>query len=231
MKKLIPLLALLIVPITSQAADIALYGDSRSRADIASFLEKNGHTIVYQNKHAPDSATLSKADIVISTRHTESEGNAAISDFVRQGGLLITEWNASNWALGTARLIDASVTGQTDFPTDSPINLTDTALQYGMGDNGIGPAYRDGLRTRVTSGVGHLGKGVEVFATLPNGDPAIIGGTTGNGYTLVNTLNWGDYFSIGKNTTGLWLLNIINNHEKYVSHNHTSPISTARYQH
>ena len=205
MQKLLATLALLALSATSNAAVVAIFGSNSNNA-IATFLQNNGHTVVYQSAAAPGADKLAGVDAVIAMREA---GNDAVRDFVLGGGLLITEWQAVQWAIDTVKLIDGKTSSNTAIGHGTTITQTDAALALGLGDDGLGSQYADGPRTEFIWQIAEVGAGVDVLATLPNGSPAIIGGAAGDGYVLANSLDWGDSFT-GNSASGQWLLNALN---------------------
>ena len=206
MKKLLLTLSLLTLSATSNAAVVALFGYN-SNDEIASFLQSNGHSVVYQNYGAaPDANTLKGVDAVIAMRES---GNDAVRDFVLGGGLLITEWQSTQWAIDTAKLLNGKTEDNNYIFDNTTVTHTEKGLALGLGDNGLGTSYADGFRTEFIWKITEVGEGADVLATLPDGTPAIIGGKAGNGYVLANSLDWGDDF-IGNSASGQWLLNALN---------------------
>ena len=196
--------ALLLIAVT--ARNIGLFGNN-SNAAIVAFLESNGHTVTNYAGAATDAANLAGLDAVITLRNSNETND--LVNFVSDGGLLITEWEAAEWALDVGNLLDADGGGNLFIGTNTPITLTAEGLALGLG-NGLPNPYADGQRTEFQWTLSNIGVGVDILATRP-GDIAVqIGGMFGSGYTLVNSLDWADGFPAGGSPSGTWLLNALN---------------------
>ena len=209
-KKALVAIPLFAFSMGASAAVVALYGKTEYPVDtnnIVQFLEQNGHTVVYSQVAAPDAAALAGVDAVIAIR--SKTGNDAVRDFVLNGGLLITEWSSAEWVLDTAQLLDASIVKEENRGFDSVIHLTDEALAIGLGERGLGTQYSDQGRTEFMYDFTNLGSDVEVMGTLTDGSVVTIGGAAGDGYVLVNGMDWSDYFNAGNHASGQWLLNAL----------------------
>ena len=200
-----------------QAAAIAVFGEN-SNDQVTSFLNANGHIAKNFGILPPDD--LSSFQVVVALR---KPGNDAVKQFVLDGGLLITEWNAAGWALDVANLLDADAGGIASLGLQALISITDAGLALGLG-KGLGNPYNDGERTSSHSTLLNIGNGVDVLGTGPLpalqmlaalSDPppfpaVTIGGNSGKGYTLVNALDWADIFPTTGSPSGQWLLNAVN---------------------
>jgi hypothetical protein len=202
-KKIALIAASLLVTATAQADVIAVYG-SNSNASVVTFLNNNGHTATNYGS-APTAAQLVGADAVINLRGT---GNTAVQNFVTNGGLLITEWRGAEWALDTANLLNADGGANLQIGTNTPITHTAAGLALGLG-NGLANPFADGPRTEFVWTLSNLGVGVDILATRPGDIATIIGGISGSGYALINSLDWADGFPSGGSTSGTWLLNAL----------------------
>jgi len=204
MKKIICLIACLFAG-SANAAIIGVFGNN-GNTNITSFLNANGHSATNFGSSAPTSAQLNGYDAVIALRQ---DGNSDVKNFVLNGGLLITEWRAAEWALDTANLINADGGNNVFFGTNTPITQTSLALSLGLG-NGLSNPFADGGRTQFQWTLNNLGLGIDLLATRPGNIAAIIGGNVGTGYALINSLDWGDSFPSGGSASGTWLLNALN---------------------
>ncbi|MFZ1059053.1 MAG: PEP-CTERM sorting domain-containing protein [Candidatus Rokuibacteriota bacterium] len=124
------------------------------------------------------------------------------------GGHLITEWREAEWVLDGASLLNGEGGGNLSFGTNTTITFTAAGLALGLG-NGLGNSYADGPRTEFQWTLLNLGAGVDILATRPGDIPVMIGGSSGLGSILVNSLDWGDGFPAGGSPSGQWLLNAI----------------------
>jgi hypothetical protein len=179
---------LIILGGMADAADIGLCGNNSS-SDVASLLTSNGHTVTEFGSSAPSSAQLAGLDVLIMLRFS---GNTDIKNFVSNGGLLITEWNASEWALNTESLLDADDTGGGMIGTGTQITFTPAGATLGQG---VSNPYSSGERTEYFRAFANIGSSVDILATRPGNIPAIIGGASGSGRVLIIGYDWADGFS------------------------------------
>jgi hypothetical protein len=186
----------------AQVSKVATIG--YNSGTITSFLNSNGFYAT-QFGTVPDATTLDDYDAVILLRVT---GNSTLSSWVTNGGMLITEWSAANWALNTAGLLNASAPSGTGLGTQ-PITFANTTLGNQLGANLPNP-YSEGGQTEFFYTINSIGSGVEVIATRPSNEPAIIGGRSGLGYTFIIGYDWGDSFSSSSSLTGTMLVNTLN---------------------
>jgi len=205
MIKKILLIAGLLISSLAQASVVGIFG-SNSNANVAALLNANGHVATNFGNVAPTAAQLAGVDAVIALRSVQ--GNADLQNFVLGGGLLITEWDAAEWALDVANLLNADGGGNVYFGTNTAITQTAAALALGLG-NGLSNPYADGPRTEFQWTLENIGAGVEILATRPGAIPVIIGGQAGAGYALINSLDWADGFSSSLSPSGQWLLNAL----------------------
>ncbi|MEZ5524248.1 MAG: hypothetical protein R3E62_04670 [Pseudomonadales bacterium] len=204
-KKIALFAATLVFTAAAQADVIAVYG-SNSNANVVTFLNNNGHTATNFGSAAPTAAQLVGVDAVINLR---GNGNADVANFVNNGGLLITEWQGAEWALDTANLLNADGGGNLSIGTNTPITHTAAGLVLGLGD-GLANPFADGPRTQFQWTLGNIGAGVDILATRPGDIATIIGGVSGSGYALINSLDWADSFPSNGSVSGTWLLNALN---------------------
>jgi hypothetical protein len=205
LKQLIVAAGLIAASATALAETVLVFGNN-SNSQIASFLNANGHSATNIGGTGPTAAQLAGVDTVVMTRTT---GNAALAAWVQAGGLLITEWDASVWALGAGNLIAADDANQHNFiGTGTPITHTAAGLALGLG-TGLPNPYSDTARTEFARSFVNLGAGVDVLATRGANVATIIGGASGAGYALINGLDWADGFIGAGQASGQWLLNAL----------------------
>jgi hypothetical protein len=191
-------------PDRARADMVAVIGGN-SNATITSFLNANGHTATNFGNAVP--VSLAGFDAVVLLR---TPGNATVQNFVLGGGLLITEWDASAWALNTANLINADDGGGAGFiGTGTLVTFTAAGVNAGL-SAGLGASYSDGPRTEFFRNLINIGAGVDILATRPGNNPAIIGGSSGAGATLIIGYDWADSFPAGTSASGTLLLNALN---------------------
>lgn len=190
---------------SANAAIIAVFGNN-SNLSVTSFLTANGHTVTNFGIAAPTAAQLAGVNAVIALR---ADGNDAVRDFVLAGGLLITEWSAAEWTLDIANLLNADGGTNSFIGSNTPVTLTAAGLALNLG-MGLPNPYSDGPRTEFQWTLSNIGAGVDILATIPGNTPAIIGGQSGSGYTLINSLDWADSFPESASASGTWLLNALN---------------------
>jgi hypothetical protein len=174
---------------------------------MASMLNANGHTAVFFGTAAPNAAQLAGLDAMVLLR---IDGNADIQNFVLGGGLLVTEWVASTWALNTANLLDATDSGGGNFGT-TPVTFTAAGVAAGL-SVGLSNPYSDGGQTEFFRSLTGIGAGVEILGTRPGDLPVIIGGASGLGSTLVIAYDWqdGSFGGIPNDPSEQLLLNTLN---------------------
>lgn len=182
-----------------------MFGNN-SNSNITSFLNANGHVATNLGGAAPTAGQLAGVDAVVMMRTT---GNASLQNWVLGGGLLITEWSSSVWALNTVGLLAATDSGGGVVGSNSTSTHTAEGLALGLG-TGLSNPYADFVRTEFARNFSSLGIGTDVLAERSAGQDVIIGGSSGAGYTLVNGWDWGDSFSASNSVSGRWLLNALN---------------------
>lgn len=204
-KKVLLALALSASWLAAQAAVVVVFG-SNSNSQITSFLNANGHVATNLANSAPTAGQLAGVDAVVMMRTT---GNASLQSWVLGGGLLITEWDSSIWALNTAGLLASTDIGGGFVGTNSTSMHTAEGLALGLG-TGLSNPYVDSNRTEFARSFSPLGVETDVLAERSAGQDVIIGGNSGAGYTLINGWDWGDSFPAGGSVSGQWLLNALN---------------------
>ncbi len=152
----------------------------------SSFLNANGET---SSSVSLDAASLAGLDTLILNRVS---GNQAVIDFVAGGGLLITEWSASAWALNTANLLDADDTGGGFIGTGTNITFNAAGQATNL-DDLSGTTYNTvGSATQFFRSFDNIGASVDVLATRPGGEAVILAGTFGLGTVLIMGYDWND---------------------------------------
>lgn len=172
-----------------QAAFIGIYGNNSNSA-ITSFLTGSGDTVVDLNATGMTDGTLTGLDSVILLR---SPGNSALRNFVLNGGRLVTEWDASIWALNTANLLQATDTNiNSVHHTGTLVSFTPLGVAAGLSAAMNNP-YSNGSATEFFRIFSNVGPGI-TLATSPYG-AAILGGVSGAGNTVIIGYDWADSFS------------------------------------
>ncbi|MEM7059548.1 MAG: VPLPA-CTERM sorting domain-containing protein [Pseudomonadota bacterium] len=193
MRKL--LLGLVLGAMSATAASAVSVGVAGSDR-YSSFLNANGHSSSGVALTAPALANL---DVLILNR---VNGNQAVVDFVNNGGLLITEWSASDWALDTANLLDARDVGGGFVASGTTITFTAAGQATNLDDRS-GPSYNtNGFATEFFRRFDNIGAGVEVLATRPGDEAVILAGSYGLGTVLIMGYDWNDQFYGGAIDTG-----------------------------
>lgn len=187
----------------SNAGLIGVFGNNSNDA-IVNFLNANGHTAVNFGTSA-NAGQLAGLDAVIGLR---ADGNNDVLDFVLNGGLYISEWQAAEWALDVANMFDADGGNNLHFGSGTNITQSNLALSMGLGNNLSNP-YSDGSRTEFQWTLQNIANNVDILATREGNIPVILGGSVGNGYAFINTLDWADGFGNGAHNSGTWLLNAL----------------------
>lgn len=185
--------------------NVAIISNPGFGGPLATSLTNNGYTVTHNSNTLPSAAILANTDVVFLIR---TNGNADLASWVQNGGVLITEWNASAWALNTASLIDATDSGGGGFAS-TPVTFTNTAIGQTLA-TGLPNPYTDGGATEFFRDFTALGATVEIHATRPGNIPAIIGDNAGLGYVLAIGYDYQDIGGAlpGSNTEQL-MLNIL----------------------
>ncbi|NNE04934.1 MAG: hypothetical protein HKN15_04325 [Xanthomonadales bacterium] len=174
------------------AADIIIWGnqDAADQGAVVNFLQGSGHNVTDNGSTTPSAGQLAANDIAILLR---GSGNADVSNWVRGGGCLITEWTGADWALNSANLIDASVSGGGLVGTDTPVTITADGIAAGLADSIPNP-YSAGVASEFFRDFTGIGAGVSIMATRPgDGDEAaVLGGAFSSGLVLANGIDWAD---------------------------------------
>lgn len=197
---------LLAVAATAQADQIGVFSGNGTETNLITFLTNNGHTVTDLNTAGGLTAgNLAPLDTVLLVR---TAGNANLASFVTGGGLLITEWNASQWALTTANLLAATDNSGSEGPV-LPVTFTAAGIAAGL-STGLANPYSDGGRTEFFRSFTGLGVGVDVLGTV-NGGAAnvIIGGSSGSGAVLLIGYDWADGFPVNGSASNQLILNAL----------------------
>lgn len=172
--------AALAAAVPGNAATIMIKGSNNNSA-ITTFLEANGHTVI------ANSEDYSGVDGVILLR---TNGTAQLSDYVSNGGRLVTEWTGADWAM--ANLLGGAVSGGGFVGSDTVVSFTTDGAAFGLGD-GVGSSYSAGPASQFFRDFSDIGTG-SVFATRPGDVAAIVGGAAGSGFVVANGIDWADSF-------------------------------------
>ncbi len=206
MHRILIVLAIIFTPSCyANAGVIGVFGFSSS--NVTTFLNANGHSATDFGTSV-NAANLSGLDAAILMRYP---GNADLVNFVQNGGLLITEWSAADWAANTAGFFGSSISGGGFVGTGTPVTITPAGVAIGL-DTGLSNPYSDSGSTEFFRNVVSPGTGT-VFACRP-GDEVVFGGEVGSGYVFINTSDWGDEFYGGlppgaAANSGQFLLNML----------------------
>jgi hypothetical protein len=202
----VSLSAFVIALVCSQAASAApVFVDvigNNNNATWTSVLNSNGFTATDLGDSLP--ASYAGVNVVILLRATAPTGVASTNliNFVNNGGMLITEWLSSDWALNTAHLLNATDSGIGVVVTNTPVTFTAAGLTAGMG-NGMPNPYADQGETQFFRSLTGIGAGANVWGTIGAGTPEIIAGTFGTGHVIIIGYDWGDFGDNGGDSTGL----------------------------
>lgn len=193
------------VCLPATAANVLIWGNN-SNAAVASFLQSSGHTVTDIGSSLPTPGDLAGNEIAIGLRTT---GNADVISWVNGGGCLITEWTTADWALSTANLLDADVSGGGLVGTGTPVTVTAAGISAGL-DTGLSAnPYSAGPASQFFRDFINIGAGVSVMATRPTNVPAILGGASGSGLVLANGIDWADSFGSTGADNEQFLLNSV----------------------
>lgn len=202
---LIMLFFLLVSGTAFSQITVAILG-SNSNANIATYLNANGFTATDFASTIPAKSILDNYDAVILLR---MNGNDDLKNWVNDGGLLITEWDATAWAVDVANLLNADVQTSSSVGAGTSITFATTTLGNKLGASLPNP-YSDGGATEFFYTLTNIGSGVEILATRPTNLPVIIGGSYGLGYTFIIAYDWADGFPSGGSNNGILLKNTLN---------------------
>lgn len=182
----------------SKVAIIGGWGTEKMK----SFLAAQGYVAITLTA-VPNAADLATYDAVILMR---TPGNDNLIEWVKKGGLLITEYDASMWTLNTAKLLNARHVSA-GYVENSVVTFASTTKGAKLGKDLPNPYY-EADRTDFFISFSNIGEDVEVLATR-SGQAAILGGTSGSGYSMIIGYDWGDGFPETYSLTGQLLLNAL----------------------
>ncbi|MDH3452911.1 MAG: PEP-CTERM sorting domain-containing protein [Gammaproteobacteria bacterium] len=187
----------------ANAALISIFGNN-SPANIATFLNNNGHTATAFG--AVTAGNLAGQNVAILLRGAAA--NADLDNFVQSGGLVITEWDAADSLVNSAfDYFGAQISGGGFIGTATPITVTAAGIAAGL-DMGLANPWADGPRTEFARTFSSVGT-AQVLATRGANIPVVIGGGIGAGFAIINGLDWGDSFGSGAHNSGQFLLNMV----------------------
>ena len=194
----------LIKPASALVIGVSGFSNAPGMTDL---LNANGHAATYFGGSAPSAAQLIGFDALVLVRQP---GNADVENFVNAGGLLVTEWDASAWALNTANLLNATDSGGGFIGTGTPVTFTPAGLAAGLA-NGLTNPYAAGPQTEFFRNLTGIGAGVDILATRPGNIPVTIGGASGLGHTLVVGYDWqdGSFDAVANTDSEQLLLNAV----------------------
>jgi hypothetical protein len=173
---------------------------------ITNYLNANGFTATDFGGSIP--ASLAGFDAVVLLR---TPGNSTVQNFVLGGGKLVTEWDASVWALNTAHLLNATDSGGGFIGTSTPVTFTPDGVAAGL-STGLSNPYSNLGATQFFRNLTGIGAGVDVLAIRPTNIPVIIGGQSGSGSTVIIGYDWADIGDQGAaiGPSGQLLVNALN---------------------
>lgn len=178
----------------AQAANIGVFG-SDDFGEVAT-LSSLGHTINSFSFASPDASNLAGLNVAILLRG--AVGNSALSSFVSNGGLLITEWDAGGY--GISLLGGSASANYTSYLLNDAIVFTSAGTSLGLG-TGLGASYTAQGASEFFLDFNTLGTGTVLANRGSNGATAIVGGKVGSGYVFVNGFDW--YDEVQPNNTTL----------------------------
>jgi len=193
------------VPFSSRATNVAVIG-ANSNTNIVTYLTSNGFSATDFGTSIPSAGTLASFNAVVLLR---MDGNSTITNWVNNGGVLITEWSAADWAVNTAGLLSATSASVGAVGTGTLVTFSASDLGNKLGE-GLSNPYSNGGASEFFYNFTGLGGSVQVLATRPTNVPAIIAGPSGTGYTFVVGYDWADGFPATSNYSGTLLVNILN---------------------
>jgi len=172
---------------TAPAAVIALVNSPTANAtfntNFQAFIEARGDTFIR------NPASYTGVNVVFNIRQPVS---ADLANFVRGGGLMITEYSGITNA-GTAGLLNYSDSGGGNAGTGTSVTFTATGQSLGL-NAGLSNPYSDGGATEFFRNNPVAGLGVSILATRGASIPAIVGAHADSGYVLGIMYDWGDAF-------------------------------------
>ena len=128
-------------------------------------------------------------DVIILNR---SNGDAAIQNWVAEGGLVITEWSASDWALDVANMLNADDVGGGFIETAHRLRFTAEGNASGLNDNFGAIEFSSSGATQYFRDFANIGPDVHILTIREDGSAATLGGSYGDGNVLVRGYDWQD---------------------------------------
>ena len=120
-----------------------------------------------------------------------ANGNKNLVDYVFNGGTLITEWNASTWAVTENAMLDATIRKYAYRKKDTTVTFTPEGQALGLGGS-LGASYSNNGATEYFEEFKNIGANVDVIATFNNGRVAGISGAYGSGNVISLGWDWQD---------------------------------------
>ena len=201
MLQFIIFLICIFMPLTAIYADSVAIIGSNSASDIQSLLQQNGHSVSLISNSTTD---YSSYDAVILLRTT---GNSQLKQFVLDGGLIITEWDAADWVTSQG-LVSATVSDHW-YHAQTVVSFTSEGISAGLSTN-IGSSYADQERTDFFRNLTNIQSNVDILArNTYNSNATIIGQSAGNGYALIIGYDWADGFGSANSGTRNLIINAL----------------------
>jgi hypothetical protein len=179
MKSVAAAAALVFTAFASQAATVGVFGGYPSAAYVNG-LTAFGNTVV--NVATANAASLTGLDVLVLGRN--NSGNAAISAFVNNGGMLITEWSAASFGMGLLGGVASDLYSGNLW--NDTIAVTAAGTAAGLS------SYADLDATEYFQNFGALGSGTVYARRGSNNNIAVVGGSVGSGFVWVNGYDWAD---------------------------------------
>lgn len=175
-KKIAAAAAFTLAAAGAQAAAVGTFGLYAN----VSGLNAAGNTVTALSDAS--AASLTGLDVVLLGR-SAAGGSADLADFVRNGGMLITEWSSTGWGMS---LLGGSAQDNYNTARYDSVSVNAAGVALGLAsysDSGSSEFFQDFLA---------LGTGT-VYATRgSNGATALVGGAYGSGYVWAMGYDWGD---------------------------------------
>ncbi|MDM7861112.1 PEP-CTERM sorting domain-containing protein [Alteromonas sp. ASW11-36] len=189
----------------SHAALIGVWGGNFS--SFQTLINGTGNSAVALNSSST-AADLAAVDQVWLIR---TSGNATLLNYVSNGGVLITEWSAAEWAVDTVSMLNADVASISYQGNAVPVTFTQAGLDLGFG-NATGNPYSNGGATSFFQSFTNIGNGVDIIATIAGGFNVGVSGAFGAGRVTALGWDWQDLTDSGASSVinGLFFTDIIN---------------------
>ena len=174
-KKMAVTAALTLAAAGAQAAAVGTYG-----VNGVTGLNALGNTVV--SLSSLNAASLSTVDVLLLGRGAPV--NAAIANFVANGGKLITEWSSAQY--GMSLLGGVARDNYSSYRNGDTISMTAAGIALGL------TSYSDSGSTEFFQDFLNLGSGTVYGTRGSNGATALVGGSHGKGPVWVAGYDWGD---------------------------------------